>query len=270
MKTFVSFLAFLAALTFPAGAEEIRRISLDGTPGIAAPAQEDGKDGIVRIKKVEQASLELFPAAQKPSPHGTVLIFPGGGYSILAVSHEGRDVAKMLNAAGWDAAVLLYHVSEGTATREMAMADAKSALALLQKRGPEFGLATDRIGVMGFSAGGHLAARLAHETAAGAPPSFLVLMYPAYLEKDGKCLDDVAPAQAPTFLYVAADDKLVVSSEAYAEACREKNVRVELHKPEKGGHGFGLKADLPEGLRDWPEKLRAFLASLPASPNGPK
>ena len=94
------------------------------------------------------------------------MVCPGGGYGILAINHEGYFVAKKLNEFGYDVAILLYHVSAGKETRELAIADAKAALALLQKRGGEFGLSTRKIGVMGFSAGGHLAARLTHATAA--------------------------------------------------------------------------------------------------------
>lgn len=248
-----------------AQADEIRRIALDGSPVAAAPVQEDGKDGIARIHKVEQGMLELFPALHRPA-HGTVMIAPGGGYNILAVTHEGRDVAKLLNEAGWDAAVLLYHVSEGAKTRELAMQDATKALALLQKRGAEFGLETRRIGVMGFSAGGHLTARLAHEAAVSNPPQFVLLIYPAYLEKDGQILEDVAPGQAPTFIYVGGDDKLGPSSAAYAAACEAAGVRCEFHKSEHGPHGFGLKDPLPEGVRDWPDKLRAFLITVADGP----
>jgi acetyl esterase/lipase len=244
-----------------AQAAEVRRISLAGKDGVPAPVAESGKDGIDRIHKVETPALELFPTAQKPA-RGTIIICPGGGYSILAINHEGYFVAKKLNEFGYDAAILLYHVGAGKETRELAAADAKAALALLQKRGGEFGLSTKRIGVMGFSAGGHLAARVTHATAATAPPDFVVLMYPAYLEKDGKVLDEVAPVKTPAFVYVAGDDRLAPSSIVYAQACREIKVPCDFTKPEHGGHGFGLKLPLPPDVRDWPEKLHAFLDGL--------
>jgi acetyl esterase/lipase len=242
-------------------AAEIRRISLEGKEGVAAPAVEAGKDGIDRIPKVETPALELFPTAHKPS-RGTIIICPGGGYGILAINHEGYFVAKKLNEFGYDAAILLYHVSAGNETRKLAIADAKTALALLQKRGGEFGLSTKKIGVMGFSAGGHLAARLTHATAAGTPPDFAVLMYPAYLEKGGKVLDEVAPVKTPAFIYVAADDPYAPSSIAYSEACKAAKVSYDFTKAPHGGHGFGLKPDLPADVQDWPDKLRAFLDSL--------
>lgn len=239
----------------------IRRISLDGKESLAAPVTEAGKDGIDRIQKVETPALELFPTTQKPAK-GTIMVCPGGGYGILAINHEGYFVAKKLNEFGYDVVILLYHVNAGKETRQLAIADAKAALTLLQKRGGEFGLNTNKIGVMGFSAGGHLAARLTHETATGTPPDFVVLMYPAYLEKGGKVLDEVAPVKTPAFLYVGGDDKLAPCCIAYAEACRKAKISCDFTKTDHGGHGFGLKQPLPPGVKDWPDKLHAFLDGL--------
>jgi acetyl esterase/lipase len=261
MKSSLLLVGALALFTTISSADEVVRIDLDGKQGVAPPAQEEGKDGIARIKDVGTAQLELFPTAAKESK-GTIMISPGGGYSILAAGHEGRNVAKMLNEDGWDAAVLLYHVSAGPTTKELAMADAKKALALLQKRGGEFKLSTKKIGILGFSAGGHLTARLAHESEKSNPPQFVILMYPAYLERDGKVLEDVAPIKAPTFIYVAGNDKLVPSSIAYDAASQALGNQHELHKPELGGHGFGLKEGMPDSVKDWPAKLKAFLATL--------
>src|SRR4051794_23112231 len=172
MKFSLLLFGALALFTTLSRADDVVRIDLDGKPGVAAPAQEDGKDGIARIKDVGTAQLEVFPTAAKESK-GTIMIAPGGGYSILAVTHEGRSVAKMLNEDGWDAAVLLYHVSAGPTTRDLAIADAKKGLELLQKRGSEFKLSTKKIGIMGFSAGGHLTARLAHKAEKTNPPQFV-------------------------------------------------------------------------------------------------
>jgi len=190
------------------------------------------------------------------------MICPGGGYSMLAISHEGHDVANLLNGCGYDAAVLLYRVNEGDKTRVMALADAMDGLALLQKRGAEFGLCATRVGVMGFSAGAHLSARLAHEDRPGARPDFLVLVYPAYLEKDGKLLDEVMPPNVPTFVYVAKNDYYYPSSLAYEAYCREHNMKCSFHQAENGGHGFGVKNPLPEGVGEWTKKLAHFLKSL--------
>ncbi len=244
-----------------AQAADIRRISLEGKEGVPAPAAEAGADGIDRIHQVETPALELFPTTQKLS-RGTVMVCPGGGYHILAINHEGYFVANKLNEFGYDVAILLYHVNAGKETRELAIADAKAALALLQKHGDQWGLSTKKIGVMGFSAGGHLAARLTHATAGDTPPDFALLIYPAYLEKDGKVLDEVAPVKTPAFVYVAGDDKWAPSSVAYAEACQQANVPCDFTKTEHGGHGFGLKPVLPPDVKNWPDKLHAFLDGL--------
>ncbi|MFA6292529.1 MAG: alpha/beta hydrolase [Victivallales bacterium] len=241
--------------------KEIRRITLDGKDGLPAPILETGKDGIGRIHKVMQPGLELFPCPNKTS-RGTIMVCPGGGYSILAISHEGRDIARLLNGFGYDAAVLLYRVSEGEKTREMALADAMNGLSLLQRRGTGFGFSPERIGVMGFSAGAHLSARVAHERKSGTAPDFLVLVYPAYLEKDGKLLDEVKPPIVPSFVYVAKNDQHCPSSLAYAGHCSEHGIRCSFHQAESGGHGFGVKNPLPEGVGDWTEKLGGFLKSL--------
>ena len=263
-------LAFLCAVcAVAASAQEPRRITLEGKDGVPAPAEETDSAGTVRIKQVPTPALEIYPTATRPA-RGTIMIAPGGGYNVLAIFYEGRDVAKMLNEAGWDAAVLLYPVSAGPDTRTLALDAAGQAFTLLQKRGGEFGLSTAHVGAMGFSAGGHLTARLAHETAAhGTAPAFLVLMYPAYLEKGGRVLDDVAPIRVPVFLYVGEKDKTYrPSSEAYAAACKEKGIRCEYGVAPDVGHGFGLKQPLAAGARDWPDKLKAFLA--PLGEPGPK
>ncbi len=244
-----------------AQAADIRRITLDGKEGVPPPPTQAGKDGIDRVQKVPTPALELFPTAHKPA-RGTVMVCPGGGYSILAINHEGYYVAQKLNEFGYDVAILLYRVSAGKETRELASGDAKTALAFIQKRGGEFGLSTKKIGVMGFSAGGHLAARVTHETAAGQPPDFAILMYPAYLDHEGKVKDEVAPVKTPAFLYVAADDKFAPGSVVYAAACEEKKIQHTFIKPAKGGHGFGLKATLPPDVKDWPDKLHEFLNGL--------
>ncbi len=240
-------------------ADGIRRIGLDGTSRQCGPAEEAGKDGFARIKKLDEPLLELYPATSAHHPgNGTVIVSPGGGYGGLAVGHEGREVAKWLNQEGWDAAVLLYHVSAGEHTRELALGDAKAALHLVKTRGDQCGLSTRKIGAIGFSAGGHLSARLAHE----APLDFLALIYPAYLDENGNCREEVEPVHGPVFLYVAEDDKHAPASFAYAAACAEKGILCVFHHPALGGHGFGLKPDRSESVRVWPEKFRNFLTAL--------
>lgn len=241
-------------------AVEVRRIALDGTPREAGPAEEAGKDGFFRIKKLSEPLLEVYPApaASQPASSGTIVVSPGGGYGGLAVGHEGREVAKWLNGAGWDAVVLLYHVGAGEQTRELALGDAKAALQLVRMRGAEFGLSTKKIGAIGFSAGGHLSARLAREERL----DFVALIYPAYLDENGTCREEVAPVSGPVFLYAAEDDKHAPASFAYAAACRDKGIPCDFHHPALGGHGFGLKPDRHPSVREWPDQFRSFLAEV--------
>lgn len=259
MKKISAYIYFLmvcwGAVAF---AGEPRWITLDGKDA-AIPLVPDASND--RINRVDTPQLVLFPAPKRPSL-GTVLLSPGGAYVRLAVVHEGGLVVKMLNDAGWDVAELLYHVSAGPMTQKLALADAQQALQLLRKRGAEFGLETKQIGGMGFSAGGHLTARLAHETGSISPLDFMVLMYPAYLEKKGKLSEEVIPPNIPIFVYVAADDNYKNSSIALDVYCRSHNLKCEFHLAPSGGHGFGLKSTLPNDVKDWPDKLRAFLKTV--------
>lgn len=245
----------------------LRRIALDGTESVTAPTAElaDTTDLIYLIHNVPTPMLELFPTARKPA-RGTIIVCPGGGYRSLAITHEGYNVAKKLNEFGFDAAVLLYHLRADNETKQWAQAvaltNAETALALLQNRGGEFGLSTQKIGLIGFSAGGHLAARLTHVTATGKPPDFLAMFYPG---AGGAVVgvDDFAPGKTPVFLYVAADDLMhVTNCVAYATACKQENVPCVFYTAARGGHGFGLRTSQPAEVKDWPDKFKVFLDDL--------
>jgi acetyl esterase/lipase len=242
----------------PAG----RRITLDGRGGVAAPAETIDADGLFggmhRVEHVDPPHLLITPATRSPA-RGTILIQPGGGYAFLAIRHEGTAIARWVNELGFDAAILHYRVNVGAETRRLALEDAQAALALIRTRGAEFGLNTAQVGIFGFSAGGHLAVRLAHETEGRGGPDFLILIYPAYLEEAGVLQPEVLPPPVPLFMYVAADDPYSPSALALAAVCRAEGRPCEFHLAERGAHGFGLTEDLPEAVRDWPDKVRAFL-----------
>jgi len=182
----LTLLALLTGMAVATQAAEVRRIALDGSPLTVLPAEVLGTDGFPRIKKLEQPGLELFPAPAKPAK-GTVLICPGGGSAGLAIGHEGREVAKMLNAAGCGCRSALLSCECGEGPGNWPWPTPKRRLPS-SRCGSEFGLVSQRIGVMGFSAGGHLSARLVHETAKDKLPAFVGLIYPAYLDAGGKCL----------------------------------------------------------------------------------
>jgi acetyl esterase/lipase len=254
----------------------------DGPPGGQPVASEpetfvdkDPPDGIVRLTNVTRPTITVF---RPEHPIGTaVLVCPGGGYKILAYEHEGTTVCEFLRARGVTAVLLKYRVP---AERRLPLEDARRALAILRARAGEWGLTADRIGILGFSAGGHLALSVAlagqeHGAAAAPPqPDFAIAIYPAYLTPpgtDGPLLPEfaVTAAAPPLCLVHATDDPLSAAGSAlvYLEYKRAKRP-CELHIFAKGGHGFGMKrTGLP--AQHWPERVVEWMQSmgyLPAAP----
>ena len=130
---------------------------------------------------------------------GTVLLLPGGGYSILDEQNEGSRTAQTLNGFGYDVAMLEYHVGAGAKSRDQALEDAQAAWRLLQEKPEVLGVKGKRSIVMGYSAGGHLAARLVQALSEKQQPDDLVLVYPAYLE------ETAADSKAPTHCIARKD-----------------------------------------------------------------
>ena len=179
------------------------------------------------IHRVETPVLRLMRTSS-PSPKGTVLLFPGGGYTILAVGHEGTATAGFLNAQGFDVAILEYAIAAGPTTRNRALANALTAWRLIKAKTASLGLRGGRFGVMGYSAGGHLAARLTSYLPAGEQPDDVILIYPAYLQEtiSGTRICAVRPPPSPTgrlFVTIAANDNAewVSSCREYAAVWRE-------------------------------------------------
>lgn len=244
---------------------------MTGSPPVETE-QPAKADGIRRITNVYPPRIEVYRPEQ---PTGAaILVCPGGGYNILAISHEGTDVCEWLARLGIAAALLYYRVPN---QREGAFQDAQRALGLLRARAIEWGIMPDRIGVLGFSAGGHLAARLAsHEGPrtyaridqyddVSCRPDLAILVYPAYLVRTNAAgtTELVLPAGAhcpPTFLVHAADDRIPAeNSLAWFQALHQANVSAELHIYAQGGHGFGMKRDAPVPVCSWPERCADWL-----------
>jgi acetyl esterase/lipase len=234
---------------------------------------EPGQDpDITRLGNVSDPTLTVYhPAAEKRT--GTaVLICPGGGYYILAMKHEGTQVAEWLNSLGVTAVVLKYCVPApaGEPAQLRPLLDAQKAMSLIRARSNEWGVDPKRVGVLGFSAGGHLAAWLLCEgdrRARGYPaipeeppcrPDFGILVYPAYLATTERQRGQpvIRPDQppGPVFLVHAADDKLgPENSIEFFLALKKAGVPGELHVFQQGGHGFGM---LRQGrpVNDWPAR----------------
>jgi acetyl esterase/lipase len=234
-------------------------------------------DGPKFITSLGRPSLTVYPAASAPGAP-TVLVCPGGGYWGLAIEHEGIEIAERLNKEGIHAAVLKYRLPGDHPIRhEFALQDAQRALCLLRIHGAEWRINPGRLGIMGFSAGGHLSALTSNTDhlmrkagdegdAAFKRPDFTVLIYPAYLSDlpSGPLPKEcpVSAATPPAFLAHTLDDPIThCSSRAYALACQEAGVPAELHLFPSGGHGYGLRTDDP-GLKLWPDLLAAWLHRL--------
>lgn len=276
-KILIPVIAMLSALNVYAQKE----IPLyDGAIPNAKPCdvkESSTNDGILVIKDVTVPTLTPYLPPKNKRNGTAVLVIPGGGYGIVAAGHEGSDIAKAFNEAGIAAFVLKYRIpNDACMTDKMfvPLMDAQQALYTIRKNAKEYGIDTAKVGVMGFSAGGHLAATLsthfdrpARKELAGANlrPNFSMLIYPvisfhpeiAHMGSRenliGKNADekwvtyfsneDQVNAQTPPAFFVHATDDNVVpvaNSIVYYNQLVKFKVPAEMHIYEKGGHGFGL------------------------------
>ncbi|MCK0147167.1 alpha/beta hydrolase [Arenibacter sp. F26102] len=252
------------------------------------------EDNEVRgISKVINPTLTIYLADENKSNGAAVIICPGGGYSHLSINKEGYKVAKWLNDIGVSAFVLKYRLPNDLIMKDKAsgpLQDAQEAIRLLRRNVGNWKLNPQKIGVMGFSAGGHLASTLSthynekvyNSDTINARPDFSILIYPVIsmygdiTNKGSKVnlLGENVSAELidkysnekqvdvntpPSFLIHAMDDKAVPveNSINYLLALKEHQVPAELHIYEEGGHGFGLGR---EGANHpWPEALQKWL-----------
>lgn len=251
--------------------------------GIGAEAEQPLKPGekpVRRITNVTRPTLAVFPAPKENNTGAAVVIAPGGGYNILAYDLEGEEVAAWLNSIGVTGIVLKYRVPrrEGTPREQVpaeALQDVQRAIRLVRSQAAERGIDPARIGVLGFSAGGNLAARAAtqYETKAYEPlddvdqascrPDFAVLVYPAYLVENGQVRPEypITSQTPPMFFAHAADDRVPADNSALMfVALRKAGVPAELHVYATGGHGFGLRpSDQP--CSTWPARCAEWLST---------
>lgn len=250
-----------------------------------------GSDGVARVSRVTEPTLTVFAPAK---PNGTaVIICPGGGYSILAIGKEGYDVAKKFAEIGVTAFVLKYRLPNDTIMVDKKLAplqDALQAMYLVRKNASVWGLATNKIGIMGFSAGGHLASSLSvhyndmkieNQEDISLRPDFSVLIYPVIsfgtVTHAGsvKRLLGNEPTQAqktyfsnqnhvnaqtpPAFLVHATNDLTVPvkNSLMYYENLTKVKVPAEIHIYQSGGHGFGLNNKTT--TENWFNTLKAWM-----------
>jgi acetyl esterase/lipase len=229
------------------------------------PSEEispDNKGDVTRIAKILSPSITIYPTSPSDKPSPAILVCPGGGYNILAIDKEGTEIAEWLNSKGITAIVLKYSVPK---VRDEALKDIQRAMGIIRQNAKEWKIDDTKLGVIGFSAGGHLAARLVetHQTRTyeaideadklSCKPNFCMLIYPAWLEA-GK----VTESHPPTFIVQTKDDGLVKPTIPYADALKAKNVSSEFHLFDVGGHGYGLRpSDNP--VSKWPELCEKWM-----------
>ena len=214
----------------------------------------------------------VWPAPKPNAP--LIIVCPGGGYGILAEEHEGAEVARRLNAHGVGAVVLRYRVPRRSNDQPwvVPVLDARETLRIVRERAAEWNADPKKIGILGFSAGGNLAARVAYSPAAADSPrpDFAVMVYPAYLfEKDKpdsvlrEGPDGVVPPKGPKpvpafFAHSADDPYPAEGSMALAAKLKSLGGSAEVHVWSKGGHGWGA-SDRCLAAREWTNVLVAWM-----------
>ena len=265
---------------------------------IAAKNQEaeSSSTGILIVEKVSIPSYQYFRVANDNQKRPCVIICPGGGYTILAAGHEGTDVAKYFNSIGVNAIVLKYRIPNDANQIDKSIAplqDAQQAILLARTNADTWGIDKNKIGIMGFSAGGHLASSLAthyndvkidNPTKVSLRPDFQILIYPvisfgpeghegsrinlignANDEKTKKAIDYFSSEKQITkdapiaFLVHSKDDDVVPVANAihYYDNLIAHKVPAELYLYEKGAHGYGMKNPTSEIV--WTSVMKTWM-----------
>jgi acetyl esterase/lipase len=259
-----------------------------GAPANAAPEVDTttAKDNLVagkpviRLGNVSAPTLTLY-AAKRNNSGAAVVVFPGGGYRILAIDLEGTEVCDWLNSAGINCVLVKYRVPDSGPypKSSAALQDAQRAVGMVRSHAAEWHIDPARVGVLGFSAGAHLAAALSthfdqrlYEPIDAADqlscrPDFAVIVYPGYLaiaEQNFTPNADIHVTEKtpPSFVLQAEDDPVhVENATVYFQALKNAKVPAELHVYANGGHGYGLRrTELP--VTHWPRLVETWLRTI--------
>ena len=286
MRLFAA-LAALAVTTVTFAADAPMRLWSGDAPGEQADpgkekdTSEPGKGlvagkPLIRLGNVVTPMLTVFHPPKDKDTGAAIVICPGGGYNILAYDLEGSEVCEWLNDIGVTGILLKYRVParKDDPKHQAPLQDVQRAISLARAHAGEWGLDPQRIGVLGFSAGGHLAASVCHAERAypaaddadkqECRPNFAVLIYPAYLAQKDK-LDTLSPEMTinpkspPTFIAMTLDDPVKVEGAFdYALAMKAAKVPCELHVYPSGGHGYGLRRT-EKLVTTWPDRVADWL-----------
>lgn len=236
---------------------------------------------LIRLGNVSSPTLTVYKPAKDRDTGAAVVVFPGGGYNILAMDLEGTEVCDWLNSIGVTGVLVKYRVParKGQPRHLAPLQDAQRAVGLTRANAAEWGIDPKRVGVLGFSAGGHLAAAVSNNFTkrdydrmdaaddVSCRPDFTVLIYPAYLavkEQNNAIAPElhITGDTPPTFLVQTEDDPVrVENSIYYYVALKENKVPAEMHLYASGGHGYGLRAT-EKSVTSWPKQVETWMRSL--------
>ncbi len=288
-------LLILAALVCGAASSQPMPLWPKGAPGAVPnpPPEADtttAKDDLIagkrliRLGHVSNPTLTFYPPKGK-NTGAAIVVFPGGGYHILAMDLEGTEVCDWLVAKGIACALVKYRVPDSGPypKSSAALQDAQRAVGMVRAHAKEWHIDPQRIGVLGFSAGAHLAAALSthfekrlYETvdasdAVSCRPDFAVIVYPGYLALEDKNFApnpdiQVTNQTPPSFIVQSEDDPVhVENATVYFLALKNAKVPAELHIYAGGGHGYGLRPS-PYPVTTWPQGVETWLHTIKVLP----
>ncbi len=283
MRLFFSALSLTLVLALSAQAAEPIKLWPGKAPG---ETKDIGPEKLLEAKKasdvkrlsnVSEPTITVFVPPKEKANGTVVIVAPGGGYNILAIEHEGTDVCEWLNKLGVTAVLLKYRVPkrEAQTPENLAMVqDAQRAVTLVRSKSAELGIDPTRVGMLGFSAGGHLTVCTAlgkqrmydkvdeADVTFMPVPNFCILVYPAYLvDAEGKLKSEfVVKKDSPPMFFAHSTDDPVTSESSVAlyMALKKNNVPAELHLYASGGHGYGMKK-IPHPCASWPDRAADWM-----------
>lgn len=275
----------IAILTCPASAPAadppLIHLWENGAPGFESRKDEkevrdrQNKDGEYRLTNVHNPYVTVFLPPKEKATGAAVVIAPGGGHRELWVKHEGENVAEWLRDRGVAGIVLRYRLARETGSpykiAEHAVQDGQRAVRLVRSKAAEWNINPDRVGMMGFSAGGELVAMVCNKAEPGradapdpvdrqsAKPAFQALIYSGPLGIRGQAVTKELP---PTFIVVGDADNAATWLVDHFAALRKAGVSSELHVYAKAPHGFGYRPNrITRPADTWPERFLEFLGA---------